>query len=478
MRRIVAAVLLSTLVACSGSTNAGLSGGGAQTFVPGARSATTPDRRHRKRVHAYAQIIVPREHHHRHRRPKYISPSTKGIQIVADYNGSGTFVQTTVDALGPNAPDCQTTSSGFLCIVTATVWEGSNTITVTTYDTAPSNGKIPPSAQILGTAKIDTTVTAGKTPYISIFLGGEIGSINAKPAFSTAPADGASHDVAIVVNPKDFGNHKITAGTNDPFANPIDVTLSESGGNNHAVLLLNGKGTGSNATIKFSGDTLGVRYDGGGKPGYSISVQLAANGAPSEMLQVSPLIVDGPGIAANALGLNGAAVSNGLTITEANAPASQTYNVTRAGCAGIATTSGFSGSGASAAFTATGGTTGSAGGCTISIIDGNSTTLALPVTNTPIAGGVAINGVRITEYGVGASPGPMTVGPDNNLYVVGNFNGGGNELIPFKPNAGSPTMGTAIPVGPQLYGVVTGSDGALWVLDYGITGIDRVTTGG
>lgn len=486
MRRIVAAVLLFALAACSGAGTSGGSGNGVHGFVPAARGALTPDHRRHKRVGGYAHIVIPRRHRRKHpgRGPDYVSPSIRGIKIVATWQGgsTSTFVETTVAALGPKAPDCTSTSSGFSCTIPATVWEGPNKIDVTVYDTPPSGSSssatFPPGAQVLGFSSITQTVTAGVTPSILIYLGGEIGSINAKPLFQSAPADGTSHDVAITFNPKDFGNNKITAGQNDPFANPINVTLTETGGNGHAVLVLNGSGTGSSAKIKFSNDTLAVRYDGGGKPGYTVQVQMAANGAPSEMLQVSPLIVDGPGIASHALGLNGTAVSNALTITEANAPASTAYSVTRSGCTGIATVSGFTGSGSSASFTATGGATGSAGGCSISVSDGTSTVL-LPVTNTAIAGGVTINGVRITEFSVGASPGPMAVGPDNNLYVVGNFNNGGNEIIPFKPNSGAPTIGTAVPIGgSQLFDVAAGSDGALWILDYGITGVDRLTTGG
>ncbi|HEY1975069.1 MAG TPA: hypothetical protein VGG89_00810 [Candidatus Baltobacteraceae bacterium] len=491
MRRVIALLLLFALAACTGTGTSGVSatapGSG---FVPGARAAMTTDRKHRKRTNAVVHIVIPRRHPRRRhgRGPDYVSPSTRGIKIVATWQGgsTSTFVETTVAALGPKAPDCTASSSGFSCLIPSTVWEGPNKIDVTVYDKPPSGSSsgatFPSNAQELGFSSITQTVTAGVTPSILIYLGGEIGSINAKPLFSSVPADGSSHDIAIAFNVKDFGGNKITAGSNDPFANPVNVTLTETGGSGHAVLLLNGSGSGSNAKIKFSNDTLGVRYDGGGKSGYTIQVQLAANGAPAETLQVSPLIVEGPGIAAHALGLNGTAIANALTVTEKSAPASQTYNVTRSGCTGIATISGFSGSGAAASFTATGGATGSASGCSISVADGSSTTLVLPVTNTAIAGGVTINGVRITEYSIGASPGPMAVGPDNNLYVVGNYSSGsgGNEILPFKPASGAPTMGTAIPVGgfALLNDVATASDGALWVIDEGIVGVDRITPSG
>lgn len=488
IRRIVAAVLLFALAACTGVGTSGVSGTAPSSgFVPGARAAMTTDRKHRKRTNAVVHIVIPRRHPRRRhgRGPDFVSPSTRGIKIVATWQGgsTSTFVETTVAALGPKAPGCGSSSSTFSCTFQAIVWEGPNKIDVTTYDKPPSGSSsgatFPSNAQVLGFSSITQTVTAGVTPSILIYLGGEIGSINAKPLFSSVPADGSSHDIAIAFNVKDFGGNKITAGSNDPFANPVNVTLTETGGSGHAVLLLNGSGTGSAAKIKFSNDTLGVRYDGGGKPGYTIQVRLAANGAPTEMLQVSPLIVDGPGIASHALGLNGTSVTNALTITEANAPAATTYTVTRTGCAGIATVAGLSGSGAAASFNATGGATGSAGGCSITVSDGSSA-VVLPVTNTAIAGGVNINGVRITEYSIGASPGPMTVGPDNNLYVVGNYGGGGGtEIIPFKPTAGAPTMGTAIPVSfSQLNDIATASDGALWVIDEGIVGVDRITPSG
>lgn len=491
MRRLFCAVLLAAFAACSSGGSA-IAPQSLPGFAPAVRGGTfLADRRRHRRVGAFAHIVIPRRRPrtHRGRGPDFVSPSTRGIKIVATWQGGSTssFVQTTVAALGPKAPGCTSSSSSFSCTIQATVWEGPNKIDVTTYDKPPSSSSsgssFPANAQELGFSSITDTVTAGVTPSILIYLGGEIGSINAKPLFSSVPADGSSHDVAIAFNPKDFGGNKITAGTKDPFANPVNVTLTETGGNGHAVLLLNGSGTGSSATLQYSTDTLGVRYDGGGKSGYTIGVQMAAKGAPSEALQVSPLIVEGPGIASHALGLNGAAVANALTITEANAPSSQTYNVTRTGCAGVATVSGFSGSGASAAFTATGGATASASGCSISVADASSTTLLLPVTNTPIGGTVTINGVTLTSYAVGASPGPLAVGPDNNIWFV--YNSFSNQLDFLTPTSGNPTIGGA-PLtvtlsnsyGVSIYGLTAGPDHALWLSDGSSEGVDRVSLAG
>lgn len=465
---------------------AGCSGAGSATragtpngFVPGVRGAVvTPQRRHRKRVRAYAHIIIPRKYH---RRSSFISAATRGIQIVAN---SGGFIETTVAALGPKAPDCTSTSYGFVCFVTATVWEGTNKIDVTTYDTAPVSGAIPSGAKILGLASVSADVTPGSSaPSLAIFLGGEIGSINGGPAYSTVAADGSTHDAAIVLDPKDFGNQPITAGKNDPYANPIHATLTEVGGSGHATLAVSGSAKGAKAIVKFSSDTLAVRYDGGGKAGYTMKVKLTAAGAPTETLQISPLIVEGNGVYLHALGLNGTSSTPTLTITEANAPSSQTYSLTPSGCSGIAAFSAVSGSGSSATFSVNGGASPSATGCSVTVTDGlYSTALLLPVTNTPLSGSVNVNGIQVKEYTLTATPGPLTVGSDNNIWLLYGGSGASGESAPqivsLHPTATGPTVGTPVSVGPvSLMGITTGADGALWMADSN-ENIDRVTPSG
>ncbi|MBV8332167.1 MAG: hypothetical protein JO192_05475 [Candidatus Eremiobacteraeota bacterium] len=486
MRRAIAALTTLSLAACAGNgaLNASAPTSGMLPSSFGARADSSG--RHRKRTDAYAQIVIPRLHHH-HRKPDFVSAATRGIQIVATYTGasssSGAYVQTTVAALGPNAPGCQTSASSFLCLISATVWEGSNHIVVTTYDQPPSGGQIPPTADVIGMAAVDQAVKAGTTPYIPIYLGGQIGKIHVSPLYSTVPADGSNHNVSIVVAPRDFGNQPIKAGKHDPYANPITATLSESGGSGHATLLLNGKASGNTATLKFSADALVVQYDGNGKSGYSIGLSLSATKAPTEKAQVSPLFVDGSGVAAHVLGLNGVASSPTLTITEKDAPAAQTYAVTRSGCGGIVNPSAVSGSGASATFVANGGATASATGCSLSIVDGlYGTTLVLPVTNTPIAGGVTVNGVTITEYAVGAAPGPPAVGPDSHIWFTenGNYFGvpGGNAIASIDPSTGTTTAPIALGGASDLYDLVAGPDGAFWLPDFGFFSLDRVTLSG
>lgn len=492
MRRLFAASIVLALSACGGSVSR--SGGSPAGLVPAvSEKALAPDHHHRKRVSAYAQIIIPR--HHRRRKPDFISSATRGIKIVATYTGpgssSGAFVQTTIAALGSGAPGCKvSSSSAIVCVIAATVWEGADHIVVTTYDTPPSGGKIPPSANIIGMATVDTTITGGTTPYIPIFLGGEVGSIHATPLFSTVPADGSTHDVAIAVAPRDFGNQRIVAGKNDPYANPISVTLSETGTGGHAFLVLNTQNAGSSATLKYSSDALSVRYNGNGNAGYSIKLALAATGAPTENAQVSPLIVEGTGVVAHALGLNGTASTPTLTITEKDVASTQSYVVAPAGCAGIAAVPAQPGTGASATFTVNGGATGSASGCSLTITDGlYNTALVVPVTNTPIKSGpIQIGGAVETEYtlGAGATPGPLAVGPDGHIWFSeGGTNAdgtGGANLVSLDPGTGTTTTPLTVTGGgftPALSGITTGPDGALWINDIASnTGIHRVTTAG
>src|SRR5579862_7464446 len=197
MRKLLSLLILVSLSACAGTGSVPLS-----PFVPSNAMTQTLRAHHRHhKTGAVARIIIPRAHH---RRAHFISSATKAIKIVAIYLDAPGFTLTTIAALTTSSPDCTSSSSALVCVIAAQVFEGHNRIDVTTYDAAPVGGKIPRGAKILATSTVTQTVTAGKTPYVAIFLSGEIGSINAGPSFDSLPADGATTTAAIMVNPKDF----------------------------------------------------------------------------------------------------------------------------------------------------------------------------------------------------------------------------------------------------------------------------------
>ena len=95
-----------------------------------------------------------------------------------------------------------------------------------------------------------------------------------------------------MLNPSDFDNNPITAGSNDPYQNPISVQLSETGGSGHVQIVKNGTPTGgTSTTLNYSTDTVAVRYDGGGAPGYYVSVAVSSNNVSPETLVISPMYV-------------------------------------------------------------------------------------------------------------------------------------------------------------------------------------------
>ena len=331
----------------------------------------------------------------------------------------------------------------------------------------------------MGIGSTTQTVVNGSTPSITVFLSGLIASLGITPAFSSLPADGNQSSAVFVIDPRDFGNKKITAGTSDPYANPITVTLTESGNpTSHAQLLKNGTATGSSAVLKYSSDTIALQYDGMGKPGYTTSVSLKAKSVPAMSAVVSPLYVTASSIRTRILGLNGTISDPSVNISETGAPSSTTYAITKSGCASVANPSAASGTGDSATFTVQGGSNPSAGACTISVADSNSPSspLVLPVTNTPIAGSINIGGVQLTDYAVSSSTSTaITLGPDGNMWFVeppsniGVLNPGSTASLVADIN-----VPTGLPTPSALVGIATGPDGAVWATDTNTGGADRV----
>ena len=104
------------------------------------------------------------------------------------------------------------------------------------------------------------------------------------------PANGHAQSAVLVIAPTDFGNNPITAGTNDPYANPITVALTEMGGSGNASLSLNGGAASSSVQVTKSTDSVTLNYNGAGAPGYSFTVTLSASGVSSQSSTIAPLI--------------------------------------------------------------------------------------------------------------------------------------------------------------------------------------------
>ncbi len=397
----------------------------------------------------------------------YISASAMGAGIVVT-QGS-TAVNATLD-LSPSSSACTGSGTSRTCTTTVTVPLGSDTFAVTVYNQAPVNNTIPSGAAVLGVGTSSVNVVAGTTTSVQVFVGGQIAHFGAALPSGAMPANGHAQSAMLVIAPTDFGNNPITAGTNDPYANPITVSLTEMGGSGNASLSLNGGAASSSVQVTKSTDSVTVNYDGAGAPGYEFTVALSASGVSSQSSTVAPLIAAVNGNATTSISLNGSAVG-ALQLGFGEAGSSSTYTASLSGCANIATKGTISGGGASATLPITGGSTASASGCSLTISDGT-ISLVLPVTNTPVTHSVTINGTQITEIGGYSGPYGMAVGPDSNIWLT---DVGTDTVNSFSPSNGAGVFNFFIS-GSGLIDIVTGSDGAMWVTDANLEGVDRVTT--
>jgi virginiamycin B lyase len=399
-------------------------------------------------------------------RPAYISASALGAGIVATQGA--TTVNATVD-LSSGSSACTGSGSSRTCTTSVTVPTGSDVFTVTIYNQAPVNNTIPAGAAILGIGTSTVNVIAGSTTSVSVFVGGEIAHFGATIPSGSLPANGQPQSAVLVIAPTDFGDNPITAGTNDPYANPITVTVTESGGSGYASLSLNGGAASSSVQVTESSDSVTLNYSGAGPPGYSFTVGLSASGVSTQSSTIAPLIASVNGTAVTSVSLNGSAVG-ALQLGLGEAGSSRTYTASLTTCTNIATIGAVSGSGASATLPVTGGSTASASGCTLTITDSGNVALALPVTNTPVSGGVGVNGTSITEMTGFTNPYGITSGPDGNIYVTDS-----GSVFAIQPGNPVPTQYV---VSGGLFDITTGSDGALWVTNQAPGGVARVTTTG
>jgi virginiamycin B lyase len=476
--------LIAILAACGG-------GGGGGSTVPVAPTPSAPQQTPATTQAVTFSLSIPLPASTpASRRRNFTSSATNGavISVTSSAGGSATA---TVD-LSPSSNACTTAGTTRTCTVKMTVPIGKDTFTIATYDTAPVNGAIPATAHELGIGSTIVTVTTSSSP-VTISISGLIANLGVLPAFLSLPADGNVHQVPVVLAPTDFGDQPIVAGSADPYANPISLTLTESGGTGHAVLIFDGVASGTSATLTRSSDTVSVQYDGGGAPGYSIGLTVGATGVTSTSTTISPLFASATGLVANVLTLTTAGAPVTVTISEANAPATQQYSAgATSGCSGIATATSATGGGTSATFTVTGSATPSLDQCSITISDGTSV-VHLAITNAPGGvtpsptptmvptatptsvptatpspatgtGPVTINGYTLTTQSLsmgGALPTQIVAGPDGNMW----FGANGNGYFGYTNASGPPSIEFMSQGGAALPSLTVGSDGNVWFAD-------------
>lgn len=329
------------------------------------------------------------------RRPRFVSPNTNGIAVAVTAHGSPTLVWSGVADVSGGA-GCSTNAGARICTISIVVAPGDYDFTLKTYDTAPVDGSIPPGAKQLALSLVTQQVAAGQGTSIPFVLSGLVGSVtplgaNGVPlAYTSLAADGTTHTLGIGVAAADASGSIITGSA--PYASPIPVVLTETGGSGHAALIVNGVNRGSSASLSSPLDTLALQYDGGGTPGYGTAVALDGS-----MLAVSPLYLSPA--SASLTSLSGSAST---TLSEADsAGVAYSAAASTSSCAGVrfsnATIAGpASGATLSLSIAAPGGTNET---CTVEVTDnyGTSQTFLLRLaTAGPLSAGSCASGVQFT----------------------------------------------------------------------------------
>jgi hypothetical protein len=305
------------------------------------------------------------------RRPKFISPSTNGIDIKVSAHGGNTIIgESRTDISSGSAACGGQTGLPRTCTVEVPAPPGTIDFVPTTFDAAPVSNSFS-GAHLLGQGALTATVVAGQSNIFTLFISGVINQLGFLAPHASLPADGSSHTLGFVLNPADFDANPITAGSNDPYANPVSVVISESGGSGHSQIVKNGTPTGGlTTTLNFSTDTVAVQYDGGGTTAYFATVTVGATGVTPETLTISPLHVSTPSpfFSGNTLAFTASGQTAQVNLSETGA-GTITYTATPSGsCAGVATASAPTGPANAASTTITAGSTG--GSCTVAFSDG------------------------------------------------------------------------------------------------------------
>ncbi|MHB8463118.1 MAG: Vgb family protein, partial [Vulcanimicrobiaceae bacterium] len=421
------------------------------------------------------------------RHPTFVSPSTNGVlaQAYSDSGYTTLVAQNAIDVSSGSVACGGATGFPRTCIGTMDLAPGSYWFRFTDYNAAPLSGSFS-SALVLGIGAVPNfAVQLGVANQLSVFVSGLIANFGvANAAFTSLPADGATHTIGLVLAPTDANGNPIGTG-NAPFANPISVTLSESGGTGHSALVLNGGAASSSATITRTTDTVVLQYDGSGAPGYTTSLAISASGVSTQSLTVSPMYVrsTSPWFAANALTFSAPSQSATLDLTEEGAPVGVSYSaVPNSGCSGVVSLGSMSGGGSSASVAVSNGAMLSATGCTLTLGDslGTHTQIVAAVTNTATGGSIGIPTVSsITEFSAGigglAQPKGITLGPDGNLWFTESGSSGIGEITP-QGVVSEHFLGISPNSWPVA--IVSGPDGNLWFTECIGNRIGRMTPSG
>ena len=410
-------------------------------------------------------------------RRNFVSSSVQGATVAVGPHG-GALTTYAFDLSSASAL-CTTNAGARSCTMTVTAPFGVDDFAIALYDTAPVSGAIPAGAHVLGQADDDNvTVAAGAPlPTMNVYVSGTISNIGLNGNVITFPADHVNHSANVTIDPSDFSNQPITAGTPDPYSNPITIALAETGGTSDFTLTIDGSAVTSPYTLSQSGHTIGVTFDGMGTTGDYATLTFSATGAATQTLQIAPLYVtpSDPYFNPSAYQTQFTGPNESQLFSVSEAQGSLTYTPTIAGpaaCAAGAAVGTNTGTSLSSTitFTSTSNSVSAANACSLVITDSNGSSMSFPFVNTVTGSGpVDIGG--ITEYTAMSGSEPIVAGPDGNIWVGGT----GTSFVERFTTAGTGTQFSTSP--HTVFAMADAADGNMWYVD-GSNVVSRLTTAG
>ena len=231
MRKLIAAAAACAILSACG----GGSGSAPGLPAPQAPASTI-------KANAMATITVPSKlTTSAMRNPKWISPSTLGIEFNASING--TTVADTFSSLTPASPNCTSGPGGLTCTVPFGVVAGPQNMTVTVYDNATQNNGSP-----LATVSQPITAVGGITNNYSFTLNG-IPAIVYTGAVIPQLTAGTPSSFSAAMVAEDADGNTIPG----PFDAPISTSTEDSTGG-FTINPGQMSGTGVNLSVNYTGN--------------------------------------------------------------------------------------------------------------------------------------------------------------------------------------------------------------------------------
>ncbi|MDE2480851.1 MAG: PQQ-binding-like beta-propeller repeat protein [bacterium] len=237
-RTLALALLLSAgLVACRG--------GGSLPAVQ-----TAPDA-HAARVAVSLHVLVPARSGIA-RAPSYISPATQSLSIAV---GNAT---PTIANLTPTSPGCTTVGGATQCTIAFQAPTGSDTFTISTYDTANAVGSA------LSTATLTQTIVAGSENALDVTLDGIVSKI-VLAVQGSPPPEGSALDVGVSVMAQDADGNTIVG----PGGYDTPITLADIDASASTAL--------STHSVAAPSDAVTLHYTGGALSSIGANAHLTAS---------------------------------------------------------------------------------------------------------------------------------------------------------------------------------------------------------